>query len=564
MFFVWIFIFLPSTFVAYTYFPARELDWANIAILFLIMLLTMLLPLQFQTVTISLERWITITIFFQYGVFAEFVFVQLAMFTSLFTDKSALPLTHKFFVNSTIFGVISIGSGFVFHYAGGVIGSLDFTHILFYGLLYIFTYAVLNNLLLKIYFHFNGRVFSLLSKSAIWDYISALLLLTFGIALYFLHENLGNKSILLVGIPFLIVLLVLRMYKNSNNLNEQLSQAGKIGHELAERLLFDEVIQNFLEMMRDVVPYEYAYVVDYRGGGKLIPLMASESGMVTKYIDSISFPENLQLNDGLDFDYSRIFFNKKEVRSLKNIEFTHKVVSAFTVPIIRNGKTEGFLIMTSGRKNTFHTDDMKIIDILAGYFSISLEKARYYENTIEKSERCGLTKLYNYRYLVTKLDYEILEFQNGNIKELSVIILDIDHFKKVNDTYGHESGNDILIQLAELLKNLMMREGIVARYGGEEFVIVLPECSKERASNLAEKIRLEVEETVFRIIPDLSDSRTPIDVSITVSLGVAAVPEDAEETKDLLRNADRALYIGGKQAGRNRVGLYKRDEVMVP
>lgn len=560
---VWILIFLPSIYIAYTYFPSRELDWTNIIILFVIMFLTMLLPLQFKTVTISLERWITIVIFLQFGVFAEFVFVQLAVFILIFTEKSALPSSHKFFVNSTIFAVVSIASGFVFHYAGGVIGTLDFSNILFFGLLYGITYTVLNNVLLKVYFHLNWRVYSLFSKGAIWDYTSTIILLPFSISLYFLNQHLGNKSIMLVGIPFLIVLLVLRMYNNSNNLNDQLAHAGKIGRELAERLLFDEVIQNFLEMMRDVVPYEYAYIVDIKGEQKLIPLMVSESGMVMKDVNSIIFSEDKNQDDGLDSVSSRIYFNKKEVSSLKNITFTHKVASVFTAPIIRDGKTEGFLIMTSGRKNTFHIDDMKIVDILTGYFSISLEKARYYESSIEKSERCGLTKLYNYGYLITKLNSEMLAYHNGNIQELSVIILDIDHFKKVNDTYGHESGNDILIKLAELLKNLMMPSDIVARYGGEEFVIVLPDYSKERARHLAETIRLEVEGTIFQIIPDLSDSRIPIDVSITVSLGVATVPEDAEDTKDLLRNADRALYIGGKQAGRNRVGLYQSDEVMV-
>jgi len=523
----------------------------------------MLLPLQFQNVTISLERWLTLTIFFQYGVFAEFLFIQLAVVIILFIEKTALPLTHKFFVNSTIFSIISVVSGFVFHYAGGVIGTLDFSNILLFGLLYAFTYTVLNNLLLKIYFHFNWRVYSLRSKGAVWDYISTIILLPFSIALYFLHAHLNNKSIILVGIPFLIVLLILRMYNNSNNLNEQLTHAGKIGHELADRLLFGEVIQTFLEMLRGVVPYDYAYVVDLRRGGKLIPLMASESGIIMENVDSIIFSADKQPDDGLDSFFSRIYFNEKEVSSLKNVKFTHELVSAITVPIIRNGKTEGFLIMTSGCKNAFQTVDMNILEILTGYFSISLEKARYYENTIEKSERCGLTKLHNYRYLETKLNDEMIEFHAGEISELSVIMLDIDHFKLINDTYGHESGNDILIKLAELLRSFASPEDTVARYGGEEFVIVLPACSKETAANLAERIRLEVEETIFEIIPDLSEDRTPVDVSITISLGVATVPGDAEDAKGLLRNADRALYIGGKQAGRNRVGIYQGDKVMV-
>ena len=556
MFFIWILIFPLSIFIAYEYFPSGELDWPNLVILFVIMFFTMLLPLQFKTVTISLERWITLTIFFQYGVFTEFVFIQVAMFILLFTDKSALPITHKFFVNSTVFAIISIASGFVFHYAGGVIGTLYFSDIFFFGLLYAITYTVLNNILLKIYFHFNSRVYSLRSQGAIWDYISTLLLVPFSISLYFLHGHLNNKSLFLIGIPFLIVLIVLKMYNNSNTLNEQLSNAGEIGHELADRLLFDEVIQTFLEKLKDVVPFEHAYVVDFTEGNKLIPLMGSEMGIIRKGIEGMSFRGDKKMDDGLDTFYSRIYFNEKEVRSLKNIDFAYQVRSAITAPIIRNEKTEGFLILTSARKNTFHTADMNIIDILTGYFAISLEKAKYYENTIEKSERCGLTKLHNYHYLDKKLNEGIIQHHKGEIDKLSLIILDIDHFKMINDAYGHGSGNDILIKLAKLLKKHGKPQDTVARYGGEEFVIILPGSSKEEAANLAEAIRHKVEDTVFEIIPGLSESRTPVDIAITISLGVATVPEDADVAKNLLRNADRALYIGGKQAGRNRVGVY--------
>ena len=95
----------------------------------------------------------------------------------------------------------------------------------------------------------------------------------------------------------------------------------------------------------------------------------------------------------LDLDVSKIHHNFKEVKSLRNIEFSHSTESVLTAPIIRNQKTEGFLILTSSQKNMFRDVELKIIDILAGYLAISLEKAKYFENTIEKSERCGLTKL---------------------------------------------------------------------------------------------------------------------------------------------------------------------------
>lgn len=288
MFFIWIIIVPPSLFIAYNYFPSRELDWLNISILFVILFLTIQLPLRFQNVSISLEHWITFAVFFHYGLFAEMVFIQLAMFILLFSEKSSLPSFYKFLVNSSMFAVVSIVSGSIFHFAGGKIGTLDFSNIFIFGLLYAISFTILNNVLLKLYFYLNSRSYSLFTKEARWDYIATMIMLPFSIMLYFLQEHLGNKSILLVGIPFLIVMLVIRMYNNSNNLNDQLSYAGAIGHELADRLQFDEVIQLFIEKLENVVPYDNAYIIDIKGGEYLIPLMASENGSVRKIVENIS------------------------------------------------------------------------------------------------------------------------------------------------------------------------------------------------------------------------------------------------------------------------------------
>jgi diguanylate cyclase (GGDEF)-like protein len=386
-----------------------------------------------------------------------------------------------------------------------------------------------------------------------------MLLFPFSISLYFLNEQFGNNAILLIGIPFLIVLLIARMYHRSDNLNDKLSSASIIGRELAERLGFEDVIRTFIGKLKDMVPYDNAYVLDLRNGEHLITLMASENGVITKDVYGLSFNLEKTVDDGLDMDNPKIFGTHKEARALKNFKFILPVESVVTAPIKRNQKTEGFLILTSKRKNLFRTMEMKIVDLLTGYFAISLVKARYYEKTVEQSERCGLTNLYNFRYLDAKLDEEIIRFHIGEINSLSVLMLDIDHFKSINDTYGHQSGNDLLKSLARLLESFVPIDATLSRYGGEEFVIVLPSYGKSETIELAEKIRKDVESATFRIIPDLFKAREPVDVHMTVSIGIANVPIDAKNAKELLRNADRALYIGGKQAGRNKVGVYGRE-----
>jgi diguanylate cyclase (GGDEF)-like protein len=131
---------------------------------------------------------------------------------------------------------------------------------------------------------------------------------------------------------------------------------------------------------------------------------------------------------------------------------------------------------------------------------------------------------------------------------LSLIILDIDHFKNVNDEYGHQAGDVILKELSRLLKKCVREIDLVARYGGEEFVIILPETPKRNAIIVAERMRAAIMETDF--------PHEPQPLNITASIGVAGYPEDDIRTRiDIISKADLALYKA-KRDGRNQVCLY--------
>jgi diguanylate cyclase (GGDEF)-like protein len=137
-----------------------------------------------------------------------------------------------------------------------------------------------------------------------------------------------------------------------------------------------------------------------------------------------------------------------------------------------------------------------------------------------------------------------------------LILLDIDHFKAVNDTYGHQSGNEILCELADRLTKMVAGRGTVARFGGEEFVVLLPNMNKTDAYETAELIRQSIANWPFTLYQALNQENKQMQVRITASIGVATAPEDAEDALALVRHADRALYVGAKRAGRNRVAEY--------
>jgi diguanylate cyclase (GGDEF)-like protein len=203
------------------------------------------------------------------------------------------------------------------------------------------------------------------------------------------------------------------------------------------------------------------------------------------------------------------------------------------------------------QKRAYERFQLMIVNILANYLAVAIENAKHYEETRNSSERCALTGLYNYRYFENRLQNEYDKKTN-----LSLILLDIDHFKNVNDTYGHQAGNQILCELANRLVDAVGAQGTVARYGGEEFAVLLPTMDRFTAYHLAEAIRLAIYKSPFGIQDHLSDKKRNVNVHITASIGVASAPEDGDDPMSLIRHADRALYTGAKQKGRNKVAQY--------
>ena len=172
----------------------------------------------------------------------------------------------------------------------------------------------------------------------------------------------------------------------------------------------------------------------------------------------------------------------------------------------------------------------------------------------EQAIRDPLTGLYNRRYLSEMLSRELARVAREKTS-LSIIIADIDHFKITNDTYGHQAGDDLLVQIARLVKNATRDSDILCRYGGEEFIIILPGIAIDNAAKRAEDIRRLVENTAF-----LYQGKT---LRMSISLGVAAYPNHGTQAEEITIKADRALYYS-KQTGRNRVTVWSEELSRIP
>jgi len=167
------------------------------------------------------------------------------------------------------------------------------------------------------------------------------------------------------------------------------------------------------------------------------------------------------------------------------------------------------------------------------------------EDSVSMASIDELTRLHNRRYLRSHFKCEFERAREGG-KPLSLIVLDVDHFKKVNDTHGHAVGDEVLVELANRIKKLTRSSDLPARFGGEEFVVVMPETDPEIAKTVAERLRHGMANEPFET------SRDALALSITISVGIANMSDQIEDPDELFRLADEALYKA-KDGGRNRV-----------
>jgi diguanylate cyclase (GGDEF)-like protein len=216
------------------------------------------------------------------------------------------------------------------------------------------------------------------------------------------------------------------------------------------------------------------------------------------------------------------------------------------LPLQAQDKTMGlFRLQATGEIPSGTADQLKILaKTLRDQLSLALANIRLRETLRHQAIHDPLTELFNRRYLVETLDRELLRAQRKK-SPLAVMMLDLDHFKGFNDTYGHEAGDCLLQILGKFLKSRIRGGDIACRYGGEEFVLILPEVSLDVALMRAEEFRQEVSHLQMNYRGGRLEN-------ITISLGVAVFPKDGTTTDDLIKAADEAMYRA-KATGRNRV-----------
>lgn len=227
--------------------------------------------------------------------------------------------------------------------------------------------------------------------------------------------------------------------------------------------------------------------------------------------------------------------------------------SILCVPLLSRGRIIGAAELINKRRGGFTREDLNMVTTLVEPGAIALENAMLYQRSAELTVTDDLTKLYNSRYLNVYLGREIKRSRRYGAS-VSLIFLDLDGFKRINDSHGHLAGSRALYEVGRVIQETVREVDVVSRYGGDEFTVILPQTDTSGAMIIAERIRAMLETEIFL-------TSLGIEAKLTASLGVSTFPDHGKTREELIQRADQAMYAA-KDAGKNSVFLAQQGALI--
>ena len=314
-----------------------------------------------------------------------------------------------------------------------------------------------------------------------------------------------------------------------------------------------DVIEAGVKSAREITSVDFAAVTLYDDGARMHEIRAVSGDGASEIVG-----QRFRHNTGL---VSMVLQNRHplpyrgEYDAARQMVFTRRVApppmpSIVVLPLLVHERPLGTLVLGSRRRAAFNDAVRSTLEVLASHMAVSLSNARMLRKLEELATMDGLTGLLNKRAMLEVAEQKIAAAKRFN-RSLSVLVTDIDHFKKVNDTHGHDVGDVVIKGLGEILKRMKRNTDAVARFGGEEFVVICEETDARGAMLLAERVREELERTTFHPAGKVGANSQPLGVQVTCSIGVATYPDAGGSWEEMFKASDDALYVS-KRSGRNR------------
>jgi diguanylate cyclase (GGDEF)-like protein len=321
-----------------------------------------------------------------------------------------------------------------------------------------------------------------------------------------------------------------------------LSEIGQVARSLVQ---FDQTFTSVMSLVARVVDFMLGAVAFVEGDDLDVVLMhlRKTSAPVLEEFKARVLESVIQAHGGAAFStvHARLF--TPDAGAVGTEETSLGGFATF--PVTTNNRLVGMLALAGKHVARMGRETEVYLGQVANQAHIVMENSRLFERVRNLSIRDSLTELYNHRHSVELLSNEFERVGRYHQEAMSLLMIDIDHFKNVNDQHGHPVGDAVLREMGRVMREALRTVDAVGRYGGEEFMIILPHTPYEEALKTGERLRQRVAEHVFKT------GRAP--VKVTISVGVASYPsEKVDAPGALIREADLRLYRA-KEAGRNRV-----------
>lgn len=380
-------------------------------------------------------------------------------------------------------------------------------------------------------------------------------LMPIGVVLVLLYDPGQPLGFLLLSLTYLLINLVFsRLSRTRNQLEERVHDLEILtatARRMAASLQLEELVEAVARETCRAIPETEAVSLVHRRAGE-------RSGLVIDSFDRLSerfFRRPMKEGEGavgwvMGHGVARRIDDLSVDDDVASQGGVHGIRAWLGVPLFMYGGCEGVIAVQSTHPRAFRADHQRLLESLALQIAAALQNAHLYELAMVD----GLTGLFMRRYFDARIEEEI-ERSKRYGTAFSVVMMDVDDFKSLNDSHGHLMGDRVLRGIANVVKSQMRGVDTASRYGGEEIAVILPRTEMVNAYNVGERIRGAISE--LRIT---TDGDPPQALRVTASFGIASYPESkARDGEDLVRRADRALYRA-KKTGKNRVELFWTDD----
>lgn len=537
----------------------------------LIFLVVMFLnPLRIGRIDLTLSLAALFPMFLSLGSFWTFIGLWIALLFRLYQRGVSV---HRWVYLQNVYGWAYLAAVLSYGWTGGAIrpepvGLLDVGR----GLLFAIVFYGTNVLLVTVYNQWMHQNKIRLTPAYGWIIGSAVISVVYGELSYWLMMNLSLAWSIALAVPLIVLIYLTRYYYELYVLVRTIERVHTLSKRLFATRRLSDALTHLREALHAFVEHDRMMVClrddPWKCYGDRIHLDVSTADVSTALEEIPAAQVNILQSITAHDPEGRLVFGDGPSHQPALPYLFDQVQAALVLPLhdVQASETVGALgwvTLCRVTRHPFTETEEHLGRIMTAYAEPAIRRVIAYERDERSSTVDALTGIPLYRAVEDVLE-AMLHTASLKHEPLSVIMLDLDHFKVINDTFGHEAGNEVLKETVRRIQNHIREDDMFCRYGGEEFLLVLPRTTSAEALQLAERIRMVLEREACPYHPRAS--RTTLEQSaleqsatmfirVTASFGIATFPEDGEHLHTLIGQADRAMYVGAKRRGRNRVAL---------